>query len=112
MVNAVLARAPTDANALYLRGVIANRRRDHGAAIAALRQAIANRPDMALAGSHSAMPIHAWSNSMRRRMPIARCSRANPRGPTRISTSGWCGNARAIDSQRRVRCTQRGCTTR
>ena len=49
MVNAVLARVPTDANALYLRGVIANRRRDHGAAIAALRQAIANRPDMALA---------------------------------------------------------------
>jgi tetratricopeptide (TPR) repeat protein len=49
LVNAVLARAPTDADALYLRGVIANRRRDHGAAIAALRQAIAVRPDMALA---------------------------------------------------------------
>ena len=49
LVDAVLARAPGDADALYLRGVIANRRRDHGAAIAALRQAIAFRPDMALA---------------------------------------------------------------
>src|SRR5207247_1052896 len=49
LVNAVLARAPTDADALYLRGVIANRRRDHGVAIAALRQAISIRPDMALA---------------------------------------------------------------
>ena len=48
-VEGVLARAPADADALYLRGVIANRRRDHGAAIAALRAAIAARPDMAMA---------------------------------------------------------------
>ena len=49
VVDAMLVRAPADADALYLRGVIANRRRDHGAAITALRQAIAIRPDMALA---------------------------------------------------------------
>jgi len=49
LVDAVLARAPMVADALYLRGVIANRRRDHGAAIAALREAIAIRPGMALA---------------------------------------------------------------
>lgn len=49
LVAAVLARAPADADALYMCGVIANRRRDHGAAIAALQQAISIRPDMALA---------------------------------------------------------------
>jgi Flp pilus assembly protein TadD len=49
LVNAALLLTPADADALYLRGVIANRRRDHGAAIAALRKAIAVRPDMALA---------------------------------------------------------------
>ncbi len=49
LVDAALARAPADADALYLRGVVANRRREHGAAIAALRQAIVIRPDMALA---------------------------------------------------------------
>ena len=49
VVDAALARAPANADALYLRGVIANRRRDHGAAVGALRAAIAVRPDMALA---------------------------------------------------------------
>ena len=49
LVDAALAHAPRDADALYLRGVIANQRRDQGAAIAALEQAIAVRPDMALA---------------------------------------------------------------
>ena len=47
LVDEALARAPGDADALYLRGVVANRRRDHGTAITALLQAIAIRPDAA-----------------------------------------------------------------
>jgi tetratricopeptide (TPR) repeat protein len=41
MLRDALAARPADADALYLRGVIANRRRDPGAAIALLRQAVA-----------------------------------------------------------------------
>ena len=49
VLTQALVQAPGDADALYLRGVIANRRRDHGTAIAILRQAIAARPAAALA---------------------------------------------------------------
>ncbi len=48
-VDDALARAPNDAEALYMQGVIANRRRDHKLAIAALRRALEIRPDAALA---------------------------------------------------------------
>jgi len=44
LVNDALARAPRDADALHLRGAIANLRRDHASAIVALREAIAVRP--------------------------------------------------------------------
>jgi hypothetical protein len=40
----VLGATPSDANALYLRGVIASRRHDHGTAVAVLRQAVAVLP--------------------------------------------------------------------
>ena len=49
MVNDALARAPRDAEALYLRGAIANLRRDHAAAIVALREAVSILPAMAIA---------------------------------------------------------------
>ncbi|HEX6137046.1 MAG TPA: tetratricopeptide repeat protein, partial [Casimicrobiaceae bacterium] len=44
-----LARFPESADAWYMRGVIANRREDYAAAVAALRKAIAISPDAALA---------------------------------------------------------------
>jgi tetratricopeptide (TPR) repeat protein len=49
IVDEALARAPRDAEALQLRGAIANLRRDHAAAIVALRDAIAIRPALASA---------------------------------------------------------------
>ena len=49
MVNDALARAPRDADAFYLRGAIANLRRDHAAAIVASREAVAIRPALATA---------------------------------------------------------------
>jgi tetratricopeptide (TPR) repeat protein len=45
IVGDVLAATPRDADALCLRGLIANRRRDHTTAIESLRAAIAVRPD-------------------------------------------------------------------
>jgi len=48
-VGTWLAREARSADAWYLRGVIANLRRDHAAAIAALEQALAIRADSALA---------------------------------------------------------------
>ena len=47
IVNDVLARAPRDADALCLRATLANRRRDHAAAIVASREAVAIRPSLA-----------------------------------------------------------------
>ncbi len=44
-VSEVLAATPADADALCLRGLIANRRRDHNAAIGALRASLAVRAD-------------------------------------------------------------------
>jgi Tfp pilus assembly protein PilF len=49
LVHGSLAHAPDDPEALYIKGVIANRRRDHEAAIVALRRVVAIRPDAALA---------------------------------------------------------------
>ncbi len=49
MVNDVLARAPRDADALCLRAAIANRRRDHAAAIVASREAVTVRPELSAA---------------------------------------------------------------
>jgi tetratricopeptide (TPR) repeat protein len=49
MVNDALTRAPRDADALHLRGAIANLRRDHAAAIIALREAVAVRPALTMA---------------------------------------------------------------
>jgi Tfp pilus assembly protein PilF len=49
LVDETLARAPENAEAWYLRGLIANRRRKHETAIVALRKAVAFRPDAALA---------------------------------------------------------------
>jgi GT2 family glycosyltransferase len=49
IVNDALARAPRDADALYLRGAIANLRRDHAAAIVVLREAVAIRPTLTTA---------------------------------------------------------------
>jgi hypothetical protein len=46
-VHETLARAPQSAEAWYLRGLIANRRRDHESAIVALRTAVGLRPDAA-----------------------------------------------------------------
>jgi tetratricopeptide (TPR) repeat protein len=43
-----VAAAPQRADAWYMRGVVANRRRDHGTAVVALRRAIELRPDAAL----------------------------------------------------------------
>jgi tetratricopeptide (TPR) repeat protein len=47
-VGHALAVAPRRADAWYLRGVVANRCRDHAAAVVALRRAIDLRPDAAL----------------------------------------------------------------
>jgi Tfp pilus assembly protein PilF len=44
IVEATLSRSPDDADALYLRGLVANRQRDFPAAIEALRRGIASRP--------------------------------------------------------------------
>ena len=49
IVDDALARAPRDADALHLRGAIANLRRDHAAAIIALREAVAVRPALTMA---------------------------------------------------------------
>ena len=49
IVNDALARAPRDADALYLRGAIANLRRDHAAAVVVLREAVAIRPTLTTA---------------------------------------------------------------
>ena len=49
LAEAIVVARPTDADALYLRGVAANRLRDHHAAIDAFGRAIAVRPDHALA---------------------------------------------------------------
>jgi len=49
LVNDALARTPRDADALSLRAAIANRRRDHAAAIVASREAIAIRPALTTA---------------------------------------------------------------
>ena len=49
LVNEALVRAPRDADALYLRGTIANLRRDHAAAIVASREAVAIRPALTTA---------------------------------------------------------------
>jgi hypothetical protein len=46
IVDDALALAPRDADALHLRGAIANLRRDHAAAIVALREAVAIRPTL------------------------------------------------------------------
>jgi GT2 family glycosyltransferase len=46
IVDDVLARSPHDADALHLRGAIANLRRDPGAAIGALRDAVTLRPSL------------------------------------------------------------------
>ncbi len=46
IVGEALAHAPRDADALHVRGAIANLRRDHGAAIVALRDAVAVRPSL------------------------------------------------------------------
>lgn len=48
LIDAYLSAAPGNADAWYLRGVIANRRRDHAAAIVAFRKALAIRSDDAL----------------------------------------------------------------
>jgi len=45
IVSDMLAAAPRDADALCLRGLVASRRRDHTAAIEALRASIAVQPD-------------------------------------------------------------------
>lgn len=47
--DAILAARPEDPDALYWRGVTANRLRDHRGAIEAFRRAIALRPEYALA---------------------------------------------------------------
>jgi len=49
IVEQALARAPRDADALQLRGAIANLRRDYATAIAASREAIAVRPQLTIA---------------------------------------------------------------
>ncbi len=49
LVRSALAHAPDDPEALYMSGVIANRRRDHASAIVALQQVVSTRPDAALA---------------------------------------------------------------
>lgn len=49
IVDMALARAPDDAEALYLRALVANRRRDHPTAIAALRRSVSLRPAAPLA---------------------------------------------------------------
>jgi hypothetical protein len=48
LVDNALALAPNDPEALYIKGVIANRRRDHPTAITVLRRSVAIRPDAAL----------------------------------------------------------------
>ncbi len=58
IVTGALAATPRDADALLLRGLIANRRRDHTAAIEALRGSLAVRPDaprawLALGNAHA-----------------------------------------------------------
>ncbi|MGH8851326.1 MAG: glycosyltransferase [Casimicrobiaceae bacterium] len=58
LVADALATTPHDADALLLRGLIASRRRDHGAAIEALRASLAVRPDaprawLALGNAHA-----------------------------------------------------------
>lgn len=49
LVETVLARNADDAQALYFRGIIANRRRDFAGAITALQRAVANLPGAPLA---------------------------------------------------------------
>jgi Tfp pilus assembly protein PilF len=49
LVHGALAHDPDDPEALYMSGVIANRRRDHASAIVALQRVIVIRPDAALA---------------------------------------------------------------
>ena len=49
MINDALARAPRDADALQVRGAIANLRRDHASAIVTLREALAIRPALTTA---------------------------------------------------------------
>jgi GT2 family glycosyltransferase len=49
IVDDALARAPRDADALHLRGAIANLRRDHAVAIVVLREAVAIRPTLTTA---------------------------------------------------------------
>jgi hypothetical protein len=48
LINRALARAPDDPSAWYFRGVVANRRRDHATAIAALSKVVAAVPGDAL----------------------------------------------------------------
>ena len=49
VLGQALSKIPGDPDVLYLRGVIANRRRDHVTAIAVLRQSVAARPTSARA---------------------------------------------------------------